>query len=450
MTEERKQELRHLLNEALENLEIRPRSKNRAQLPSMDIYRYKIELEQYWRSRSLNLSSITMGYKTYIVNKTVKAKLLTFISDEFSLFIHEGKIQSASVFIAGSGLNAYPLDVLLEQLLNIAVVHGTEKAVSDFDRYTEDKHASFQYFALLEGIRIETKIQILEGIKLVPLPPSTSELPNYLPCDFFIPGVSASSFIGKTILIIDASISPVFHKPSPKLFREVFQIKAGENFPNFKVDDFHQKFCQALSLACNSAAQISLEWRLLAEDELFNLNPLGVSGITQHYDTDPFGSFTKVGETQIQKAKRLYATLVNLDSDIEEKLQVPINRWIKSKAERNPVDKMIDLGIAFEALYLSDISETTELSFRLRLRAAWFLGKGKKHRKELMKDFSQIYEWRSKPVHTGRLPNKTKRTPFTQKEINEFIKKAQDLCRKSIIKILEDGEFPDWNNLILG
>ena len=67
-----------------------------------------------------------------------------------------------------------------------------------------------------------------------------------------------------------------------------------------------------------------------------------------------------------------------------------------------------------------------------------------------MKDFSQIYEWRSKVVHTGKLPNKTKKTPFTPEEVTEFITKAQDLCRDSIIKILENGKFPDWNSLILG
>ena len=70
-----------------------------------------------------------------------------------------------------------------------------------------------------------------------------------------------------------------------------------------------------------------------------------------------------------------------------------------------------------------------------------------------MKDFSKIYDWRSKVVHTGKLPNKTKKTPFTRQEIEGFIEKVQDLCRESIVKILEDGEFPDgdyWNDLILG
>ena len=67
-----------------------------------------------------------------------------------------------------------------------------------------------------------------------------------------------------------------------------------------------------------------------------------------------------------------------------------------------------------------------------------------------MKEFSEIYNWRSKVVHTGKLPNKTKKTTFTPGEIDKFIERAQDLCRESIIKILEDGKFPKWSSLILG
>lgn len=145
--------------------------------------------------------------------------------------------------------------------------------------------------------------------------------------------------------------------------------------------------------------------------------------------------------------------LVNLSSDVEEKLHIPVDRWIKSKAEDNPVDKIIDLGIALESLYLSGTESKNEIRFRFSLHAAWHLGKDKKHREELMKEFKAIYDWRSAVVHTGKLPEKgkgKKKKPYTQEEVREFIRNAQDLCRDSILKILEDEEFPDWNNLILG
>ena len=79
--------------------------------------------------------------------------------------------------------------------------------------------------------------------------------------------------------------------------------------------------------------------------------------------------------------------------------------------------------------------------------------KNKEHREDLMNQFKAIYDWRSTVVHTGKLPKKgsgKKKKSYTQEEVREFIRSAQDLCRDSIIKILEDGKFPDWNNLILG
>ena len=82
------------------------------------------------------------------------------------------------------------------------------------------------------------------------------------------------------------------------------------------------------------------------------------------------GSSSEAGKAEIEEAKCLYKIL-DRNSDIREKLRIPIDRWVESQTNRNRIDKIIDLGIAFEALYLSDIDETTELSFRLRLRAAW-------------------------------------------------------------------------------
>ena len=158
---------------------------------------------------------------------------------------------------------------------------------------------------------------------------------------------------------------------------------------------------------------------------------------------------TKVGETEINEAKCLYKKLINLDSSDREKLQIPIDRWIKSKTPQNPIDKIIDLGIALEALYVPD-GGSGEIRFKFAIHAAWHLGEDKEDRRKLMKEFKEIYDWRSKVVHTGKFPNKTKRTTFTPEEVDKFIERAQDLCRESIMKILDDGKFSDWNSLILG
>ena len=452
MTEQRKQKLRQLLQEAIAILEIRLRSANSSQVQTIDISEYRKDVQQNWTSHSLTSVSIVERYEIHIANDAIKSKLLDLIRSEFAQFIHEDRIQSASIHIIGGLTDGYPLDRLLEQLLKIAIVHGIERAVSDFDRCTENRQAPFQHIALLEGIKLEAEIQVFKGVRLVPLSTSGLEVPNYLP-DMVFFDIPAHSLLGKTLLIIDAFMTPIFFKPTPDPFREdnfPFQIGVtGWKSSNFDTYNFCKKFCQALSFVCNSAVQISLEWRFLPKDFLFNFNTLGTSGYNYYKEADSSGSSTTIGETQIDKAKTLYDFLDNRVSKVTGELQIPIERWIKSKTSKNEVDKIIDLGIAFESLYLSGIDSKPELRFRLSLHAAWYLAENKEQRKALMKDFKAIYDWRSKVVHTGKLPKKTSKTPFTPEEIKAFITKAQDLCRDSIMKILEDGEIPDWNSLIL-
>ena len=85
------------------------------------------------------------------------------------------------------------------------------------------------------------------------------------------------------------------------------------------------------------------------------------------------------------------------------------------------------------------------------------MGKNKDERKRLLILFKIIYDWRSKIVHGGEWKKKTFTIDDETMPMKEFIAEAQDLCQKSIVKILkkysEDGKYPDddyWNDLILG
>ncbi|MDE0089684.1 MAG: hypothetical protein OXU23_28470, partial [Candidatus Poribacteria bacterium] len=314
MTEERKEELRQLLNEAMENLEIRLDPANRHQLPPIiNVNEYRSILQQYWIFHSINFLSPVTRYEPHIVNAIMKSKLLDFVTEEFASFIHEDQIQSASFFMGG-GPTGYSLDHLLKQLLKIAVTFGVERAISDFDRCTENTSGSFQYIALLDGINVKKEIQVFEGMRIVCLSNSLSEIPHYLLPDLPIPNMSVD-LRERTLLVINASVSPIFCQPFPEVFQEGFHIinhlpfragVTGGKFPNFNEDDFYEKFCQALSLVCNSAVRVSLQWQFLGEHELFNLSGLGVSRMSQRTGADQFRNSTAAGETQIEKAKCLY------------------------------------------------------------------------------------------------------------------------------------------------
>ena len=471
MTEERKQELEQLLNEAMESLVIRYGYGGPLSIP-VDVYRKY--LQERWTSYGVDFLSFWFSplFMLDIVNEPTRSKLLDFIREELALFINRDYIVSVTYVIESNPTDrsrqlpsqCCPLHLyfILERLLEIAIGRGIEEAVSVFDRCScpEGTHGFFQYIVLLEGISIRTEFQVSDGVRFIPLPsPETSEkLTQYLPGFPNYGSINLIDYLfGKTLLIINSPGFSIFYKPStdpssPPGFpannlpydAPPFQVEERDvRFPNFKVADFCENFCQALSLVYNSPVQIVHTRWFWEEDKSFNRNH-DTTGMARHLS--PFRGYTSTGETDIEEAKRLYDILVNPNSDVGEKLRIPIDRWIKSKAGEDPVDKIIDLGIAFESLY---VSGKTGLSRQLRCHASWYLGENEEQQEELMTEFKAIYNCRCDAVHEGKLDEEVK-VEGKSVPISEFIARAQDLCRESIMKILEAGEFPDWKDLILG
>ena len=108
------------------------------------------------------------------------SNLLNFIREELALFIDEWNIPIGGYRIENNPTNEsrlFPLRyqrlalrLLIERLLQISLVRGTEEAVSVFDRSScsEGTHDLFQDVALLGGIKLETEIEVFEGVRLVP------------------------------------------------------------------------------------------------------------------------------------------------------------------------------------------------------------------------------------------------------------------------------------------
>ena len=453
MTEERKRELRRLLEEAMEDLEIRSRLRDRDSSP-VDVHTYRQYLQQLWTFYPSYSLWGPMSFEPEIASKVTESKMIGFIRDEFAPFIHEDKILSARRFLQGGLHHGLPLERPLAQLLKIGVVKGIGEAVSAFDAYVRGTHeGSFQYIALLSGVTLRTETQVFEGIRLVPLPNSTSELPRYMPDPSFLPfGFFASKY---TVLIIDLFVSPILPRPLPRtiqeysnlvnpLFRD--EVSSGKRV-SLKEEDFYKTFCQALSLTYNLAIDTVVKWRFSAETEFFH--PYSDDGIV--HNLSPIGSPTEVTDDQKDKAIRIYNLLVNPSSDVVAKLKIPIDRWIKSKAGTDPVNKIIDLGIALEALYVQDGGG--DITYKFAIRAARHLGADKEDPGKLLKKLKDIYKCRSDAVHSGTL-DPDARFGETRIPISEFIERAQLLCRQSIIQIVEDAkedaEFPEWDSLILG
>ena len=155
MTEERKEELRQLLNGAMKGLQIRFEY---GPLPiPIDIYRRYIE--ERWASYGVDFLSFAYSthFTIFIVGEEGElkpfykidrnSKLHNFIQEELAPFIREKNIPSIStgsyvvesgfpdgsrLFCPRGGINQQ--HHILERLLHIAIVLGIEKAIAAFEK----------------------------------------------------------------------------------------------------------------------------------------------------------------------------------------------------------------------------------------------------------------------------------------------------------------------------
>ena len=143
----------------------------------------------------------------------------------------------------------------------------------------------------------------------------------------------------------------------------------------------------------------------------------------------------------------LYHKIVGLPPELLKQLKIPIDRWMKSTTQQGYVDKMIDLGIAFESFFLRGIGQ--EVTFRFTLRGSLYLGEGIEERSQLKRELEQFYRYRSRAVHEGTLPDYVKVNGESVRT-RLFIERSQELFKLSLLKVIESGHLPDWSTIELG
>ena len=334
--------------------------------------------------------------------------------------------------------------------MRAAIVDGPDKAARALYASINRGFLLFQNFHLLTGIAVETEVRVAEGISLVPLPDDVAELPWFLPA---MHGQRPEDFVSKTVLRVGvpADLSS-YEPPSGYIFtsdhilapgpEQRFQtrVRGGDG-----LEFYPQRFLQALTLVGEQPVREAIMWRHFADDHVFDMRRgvgFQVSSPSAFEITDP----SPFSNEQIGQAWALYDKLSAWSRSNHDRLRVPIDRWTKSLTHRDPVDRMIDLGIAFESLFLPGIKN--EVTFRFVLRGSLYLGEGIEERRRLKREFAEIYDCRSRAVHEGTLPDSVtvngEKVPTQQ-----FVESAQELFKRCLMKVIESGELPNWSTIEL-
>ena len=417
----------------------------------MDMDEYRSLVQSFREGHNPTAREQARHFKPVVWDDAIRDQLLAVIRDHLGYCIRDDRLKSALHATLGGPHEGFTLDDLLSHWLDIAIARGSEFAASAFLLGVSNP-VQYQQMALIRGLRVSREIVIAEGVRIVPPSGSHAALPACLP-----PRLDASDlprwtdlrladFIHSSIFIVDELVSPTFIDPDEDLGSVIPPYDAGVFQYEHLSDesrDFHVgQFCDALSLAVGRGMTIQspAQWLHLDDDHICKVGFAMFDAPAMSSRPQRDSRLINASEETVEFATSLYWARKNLSRETAARLNVTIDRWIRSYEDRLLVDKFIDLGIALESLYLGGIRD--ELRFRLALHAAWHLGTNVAERQRMMRDFRDVYDLRSSAVHSGSVED-TKTT-------RSLLSRTQELCRWATIGIISGGKFPDWNKLVLG
>jgi len=338
----------------------------------------------------------------------------------------------------GSGFSSISIDDLAQWLLKNSYNTNPLETISSLENYINSSYTEGYVVFSISGLYIQNKIKITDEIDLIPF----DDLPSSNMKEELSPQILKQGliFISPTVtnykppkaaLIKKVKIKPKYYLKEENKTNEKFDISDLIELCTFLT--LHDK-----ATPINSVIWTELESNTPCKNKLEN--------------TISFPSYIKTAKNDVPfyhwfEYKDLYKQFLELESKDKKHLLIPLQRLNTARQRDNYLDKAIDQGIAIEALFLNGQNSTN--SFLLSLRAAHFLGENIEEKKELFNTFKLIYSCRSAAVHTGSLEEVTKRIKKQKLKISEFLDLADELCIKAIKKIITNGGFPDWENIIL-
>lgn len=141
-------------------------------------------------------------------------------------------------------------------------------------------------------------------------------------------------------------------------------------------------------------------------------------------------------------------------------LNIAVQRFGFASERQRDEDRIIDFLIAAEALFLNDIRNESyrgELTYRLSLRAGFFLGSNADDRKEISEHMRKAYAIRSAIVHGSSSLPLPKKEDGRELSLQVFVRTTEAYIRSALHKSIglatksaTPRELVDWDALVFG
>lgn len=339
-------------------------------------------------------------------------------------------------------------------LVRAAAVMGVKDAVALLVGWKGGEPVALRMCTALSGLPLAASLTPRQGIRIVPLALSTAELPR-LPTRR---DTAPNDYLGLSLLSAQLSASPALFRPDPDTQEASVR--------SHSVDDVNfDLVCEALSLLASDHVSTGFVWHEYPDAAPFCLraedtwgpagdNRLRLRGKKEATHDLRTGVWTITPSEDAQPLcldEEVLSRIIEALRHADEKLRIAVGRWRRSKRPESRLeDSYIDLRIALEALYLKDFDDerSQEMRFRLPLFGAWHLAENLEERRSIRKTLRAAYDMASKVVHGGEVVKGSGSGPYW--EARAELDRAQDLCRRGILKLLLEGPPRDWTDLVLG
>lgn len=332
-----------------------------------------------------------------------------------------------------------------EALVQGAAVVGGERIAHVVAGWVKGNPVKYRT-CLVVPLTISRAVQPCEGVNIVPLAWSTNKLPSNLP---LFQVQSSVDFLGRSLVYVDSETKPALFPPVEwSLDRQ--EVRS-ELTPKVSLDTIRD----ALSLEADFHVDHGLVWDDYGEFSALVNQGMSVRGSLirlpfrgpQFTNADTGVSKILADNEDILElsAERICGYFRSLER-ASPRTRLAVSRWRMAKDRtRGLPDRLIDLRIAFESLFLPD-KPTQELKFRLAVSGAWFVGENASDRHRVWKTLCEAYKLSSVAVHGG---NVLKGTGTTVIDPDRVLTDGLAVCRKGIMRVLDDGPITDGPNLFL-
>lgn len=147
-------------------------------------------------------------------------------------------------------------------------------------------------------------------------------------------------------------------------------------------------------------------------------------------------------EADAQVARDILTKFNALQASEKSRLRIPLRRLNSALRRHNLTDIAIDLGIALESIF-ADTESGGEFTYKIRVRAAHYLGTTSQARKDIYDLAGDLYGLRSKAAHTGSVPRGTN-------DSNYETLMSGALLISEVLKRQIDKPTNDWKSVVLG